>query len=202
MMPTEMKSYHGTTRGRALEILAHGLAERDVVTVGSCSGVRLLISPMVDTPPLDYTVNIVDDILFKPVGDWDDWDDGRDWQPMPLGRIHDPIGATILEVTFTEEVQLEDYQYQEEVVLRNRKTNETRSSDHFIWTGEWLVPLEVAQRGDLRLLETRVDEELLQRQLARWRAHFTEQGFYGDVIERRLTLIEEQIRAWRPELPE
>jgi hypothetical protein len=117
---------------------------------------------------------------------------------MPVNRIHDPVGLTVLEVTFDGDISLDDHRYEEAVSLWNRETHEIRHTQHFEWTGEWLVPLEVAQRGRVRLRERTLEPEDYEA-LARLRAHWEAEEVTPDEIQRRLDELNEQLRAWSPD---
>jgi hypothetical protein len=121
------------------------------------------------------------------------------WEPMPIMPIHDPVGYSILEVTLEgEDGALDDYRYAEARSIQNRETGEIRHTEHFVWSGEWLVPLDLARRGYVRLLEQRVDEAAI-RALALWRRHWTAEGLSQDEVDQRLARQEESIRDWSGE---
>ena len=70
------------------------------------------------------------------------------------------MGDIALEIELPADVNLDDYQYQESVVLWNKRTQETHVTDEFEWTGEYLVPLEVARRAWVtQFLEATLSEE-------------------------------------------
>jgi hypothetical protein len=60
------------------------------------------------------------------------------------------------------------------------------------------VPLSLAQRGRVRLLERTLEPEDY-RGLARWRAHWESEGEAAEEIQRRLDEMTEQRRAWDPD---
>ena len=191
---SQLTTYHVTTRERALEILAHGFTEQDVFFLTILSGVRLLSHPSLNNwPSLRFIVD--GQQLDAP-------DMGPPWEPFLVNRIHDPVGNAVLEVTLPDDIRLDDFRYEEAVTLWNRETQETRETDLFHWTGEWLVPLPLVQRGQLRLLEQELDEEneeLLRQTLVKLRAFWTEQEVPPDEIERRLTDMENDVRAFQGE---
>ncbi|MGH7574802.1 MAG: hypothetical protein ACREM1_06710 [Longimicrobiales bacterium] len=199
-----MKAYHDTTRERAVEILAHGLGEQDVVYVAaSMEGVRLLADPRGDfNPTLRFHVTGLwvdgEDVWLPPPGEPDL--DPRVWERMPTMPIHDPIGDTVLELDLPDG-SLDAYRYEEQVTLWNRDTNEIRHTDHFAWGGEWLAPLEVVSNAPIRMLERRLDEEeedLLDRALAKARTALAARGHSQDQIEALLARHEEAVRKWEP----
>lgn len=189
-----MDCYHITKRDRAIQILAHGFDEQDVFPLTSeCVGVRFMRSPTIDEVPLRFKVTAVDGVPTDWLPDVDM--DPREWEPLPLGRLHDPIGRTAIQVTT--DADIKEYRCLEAVSLRNRQTGETRATEHLLWTGEWLVPLALARAASVKLLERRLDddeEKMLKEQLHHWREHWRTGGTPEHEIERRLRLIEEDVR--------
>jgi len=187
-----MRCYHATTRRRALEILCKGFGEEDVFTISErLHGVRLLSDWRLNTNPSlrfkfvsiepvgsDYAT--VPEWLLKTIEAHNASEAERErlakvWEPEPIMPIHDPIGYSILEVTFADDVLRDDYRYEEARSIRNRETGEIRTTEHFVWGGEWLTPLDLARRGYVRLLEQRVSEDAIQA-LESLRRHLNRRG--------------------------
>jgi hypothetical protein len=209
-----MRCYHATTRRRALDILCNGFGEEDVYAISAqMLGIRLLS---------DWRLNTNQSFQFRiaeitPAGEGavPEWlldvveaHNAREeerarlakmWEPMPIMSIHDPRGYSILEVTLEDEAgALDGYRYMEARSIWNRETHEIRETEHFVWGGEWLAPLDVARRGYVRLLEQRVSEEAI-RALASLRHHLTAEGRSPADIDRDVASHEESIRDWEGE---
>lgn len=203
-MSGHQTTYHVTSRDRAAQILAEGFTTDQLVYAhASLRGVRLMVHPNRNNVPSArfQVVGLSFDGVAVP-----EWllqemrpdEDPRSWESLPVNRIHDPIGLTVLEVTFGDDMSLDDYRYEEQVRLWNHESQEIRQTNHFEWSGEWLVPLEVAQRGRVRLLERTLEPEDYQA-LARWRTHWEGEGILPDEIQRRLDDLSEELRAWHPD---
>src|SRR5205809_1616014 len=208
-----MRCYHATARRRALEILSKNFGEEDVCQISEkLHGVRLLSDWRLNTnPSLRFKFTEVAPVADE--GAVPEWlqqifaahnavEEERArlekiWEPMPIMPIHDPVGYSILEITL-EDGALDDYRYMEARAIYNRETGEIRQTEHFAWGGEWLVPLDLARRGYVRLLEQRVSEYGIQA-LESLRRYLVAKGRSPDEVDQDVARHEEQIRDWSGE---
>ena len=207
-----MRCYHATRR-RALEILSKNFGEEDVCTISAeLSGVRLLSDWRLNTNP-SFRFKVTEVTPVEGGGAVPEWllevfaahnaseeeraSQAKIWEPLPIMPIHDPVGYSILEITL-ENVALDDYRYMEARSIHNRETGERRQTEHFVWGGEWLVPLDLARRGYVRLLEQRVTEEGIEA-LESLRRHLTAKGLSQDEVDKGVARHEEDIRGWSGE---
>jgi hypothetical protein len=155
---------HLTSGDRALDIIAHGWC-RHTVRVGEKEGVPLTrCLGRVHLPSgFDGARGTVPAWLLEALGKAGVPDeDPTMWKPMPLTGIWNPNGGAAITVIFNSDVSLDEFRCEERVCVLNRKTREIWYTDHLEWTGEWLVPVEVAERGG-RLLPGRVRRKKRRR---------------------------------------
>lgn len=200
-----MKAYHVTDRARALVILAHGFTEANEVHVaGEVYGIRLQMDPAQDFNPSiigKFRVVSVDGEAVGPDLESCELDDQDEWVQMPTHKIHDPIGDTVIELEFPDGA-LDEWRYEEGIVLWNRRTKEIRATEQFAWSGEWAPPLALVQGAPFRLLERDLSEEEeaeLGHYAAQYRALLEDKGLADEEIDRRLSAYDERNRKWEPE---
>lgn len=193
-----MRMFHVTSRDHALEILAHGFTEADVLYIGAeMEGVRFTVDLNGNSYHLGELPTAAIDEIITPEPEL-----GPVWQYLGRGELVAEFGETVLAVSFPDGVDVDAWRVKESVRFWNRETNEIRETNHDQWTGEYLVPLDKLRGATVQLVEAELDadeEQRLAALLARRRAYWESKGVEPEEIERRLSTIDEASR--RPESP-